>query len=72
MRKRIQMAQQQGCHGVDPDNVDGYTQSDLGFHLTYDNQIDYNRFLARGKCIYLMYHKYLNKVFLPYESSLLF
>uniref|UniRef100_K1PGU5 Glycoside-hydrolase family GH114 TIM-barrel domain-containing protein n=1 Tax=Magallana gigas TaxID=29159 RepID=K1PGU5_MAGGI len=47
MRKRIQMAQQQGCHGVDPGNVDGYTQSDLGFNLTYDNQIDYNRFLAR-------------------------
>nr|XP_034337768.1 uncharacterized protein LOC105329279 [Crassostrea gigas] len=46
MRKRIQMAQQQGCHGVDPGNVDGYTQSDLGFNLTYDNQIDYNRFLA--------------------------
>lgn len=46
MRKRLQLARDKGCDGVDPDNVDGYLQSS-GFDLTATDQLDYNRFLAR-------------------------
>nr|XP_022338809.1 uncharacterized protein LOC111134233 [Crassostrea virginica] len=45
MARRIALAKQYGCHGVDPDNVDGYTNNP-GFQLSYDNQITFNRFLA--------------------------
>jgi len=46
MRARLDVAVAKGCDGVDPDNVDGYTQ-DSGFPLTADEQLDFNRFLAR-------------------------
>lgn len=45
MSDRIALAAAKGCDGVDPDNVDGYTNN-TGFPLTYKNQLDYNRFLA--------------------------
>ncbi|MZR62339.1 endo alpha-1,4 polygalactosaminidase [Alcanivorax sp. DP30] len=45
MTDRIELAARKGCDGVDPDNVDGYTNN-TGFTLTYKNQLDYNRFLA--------------------------
>jgi hypothetical protein len=38
MKKRIEMAKDKGCDGVDPDNVDGYARSPLScvsFVLTY-------------------------------------
>lgn len=46
MRKRLQLARDKGCDGVDPDNVDGYLQNS-GFALSASDQLDYNRFLAR-------------------------
>jgi hypothetical protein len=45
MAARLDLAKSKGCDGVEPDNVDGYTNS-TGFPLTAQNQIDYNRFLA--------------------------
>src|SRR5947207_1659521 len=45
MKHRLDLAVQKGCTGVDPDNVDGYTNS-TGFSLTAADQLDYNRFLA--------------------------
>lgn len=45
MKKRIQLAKDKGCTGVDPDNVDGYN-NDTGFNLTAQDQLSYNRFLA--------------------------
>ena len=46
MLKRLDLAKSKGCDGVDPDNVDGYTQ-DSGFPtLTAADQLNYNRFLA--------------------------
>jgi hypothetical protein len=42
---RIQLASQKGCDGVDPDNVDGYT-NDTGFALNYQDQLNYNKFLS--------------------------
>jgi hypothetical protein len=45
MTKRLDMAKSKGCDGVEPDNVDGYTNSP-GFALTAASQLDYNRFLA--------------------------
>jgi hypothetical protein len=45
MRARLDLAVERGCDGVEPDNVDGYT-NDPGFPLTYATQLDYNRFLA--------------------------
>ena len=46
MRKRLDLAQQKGCDGVEPDNVDGY-QNKTGFPLTAQDQLDFNRFLAK-------------------------
>ena len=45
MAKRIQLAQQKGCDGVDPDNIDGYG-NDSGFPLTKATGTDYVKFLA--------------------------
>ncbi|MGA9519907.1 MAG: endo alpha-1,4 polygalactosaminidase [Myxococcaceae bacterium] len=46
MKRRLDVAVQKGCDGVDPDNMDGYT-NDPGFPLTASTQVDYNRFIAR-------------------------
>jgi len=45
IRERLDLAVERGCDGVEPDNVDGYT-NDPGFDLTADDQIGFNRFLA--------------------------
>jgi len=47
MEARLDLAAQKGCDGVDPDNVNGYT-NDTGFPLSYDDQITYNVFLAQA------------------------
>jgi len=44
---RLDLAVDKGCDGVEPDNVDGYA-NDTGFDLTGDDQLDFNRFLARA------------------------
>ncbi|MHB8879199.1 MAG: endo alpha-1,4 polygalactosaminidase [Myxococcaceae bacterium] len=46
MKARLDLAVARGCHGVEPDNVDGYA-NDPGFPLTGQTQLDYNLFLAR-------------------------
>lgn len=45
MKNRLDLAKSKGCDGVEPDNVDGYTNTS-GFPLTAATQLDYNRFLA--------------------------
>lgn len=45
MRARLDRAQARGCDAVEPDNVDGYSNTS-GFALTAADQLDYNRFLA--------------------------
>ncbi len=45
MKARLDLAVTKGCDGVEPDNVDGYSNS-TGFPLTESDQLDYNRFLA--------------------------
>ncbi|MDO8563429.1 MAG: endo alpha-1,4 polygalactosaminidase [Nanoarchaeota archaeon] len=45
MKKRLDLAVEKGCDGVEPDNVDGYL-NDNGFDLSYQNQLDYNKWLA--------------------------
>jgi len=45
MADRLDLAAQRGCDGVDPDNVDGYSNRS-GLPLTYQDQIDYNTWLA--------------------------
>jgi hypothetical protein len=45
MRARLDLAVSKHCDGVEPDNVDGYTNNS-GFPLTGATQLDYNRFLA--------------------------
>ncbi len=47
MIKRIQLAKEKGCDGIEPDNVDGYI-NDTGFNLSYKDQINYNLFLAEN------------------------
>lgn len=45
MKARLDLAKTRGCDGVEPDNVDGYTNKP-GFPLTASTQLDYNQFLA--------------------------
>lgn len=47
MEGRLDLAAQKGCDGVDPDNVNGYT-NDTGFPLTAEDQLVFNRWLARA------------------------
>ncbi len=42
---RLDLARERGCDGVEPDNVDGYSNA-TGFPLTAEDQLDFNRFLA--------------------------
>jgi hypothetical protein len=46
MGKRMDMAASKGCDGVDPDNMDGYTNS-TGFPLTAQDQLNYNKMIAQ-------------------------
>lgn len=45
MKARLDLAKAKGCDGVEPDNVDGYTNNP-GFPLNAATQLDYNKFLA--------------------------
>jgi hypothetical protein len=45
MEARLDLARSKGCDGVDPDNINGYT-NDTGFPLTAEDQASYNIFLA--------------------------
>lgn len=47
MEARLDLAVQKGCDGVEPDNIDGYTNN-TNFPLTYNDQIAYNEFLAQA------------------------
>jgi hypothetical protein len=47
MTARLDLAVSKGCDGVEPDNMDGYTNTS-GFSLTADDQLAYNRFLANA------------------------
>ena len=47
MLKRLDLAAQKGCDGVDPDNVDGYN-NDTGFNLQPADLVDYMNFLANA------------------------
>jgi hypothetical protein len=46
MKERLDLAMQKGCDGVEPDNVDGYSNS-TGIALTAADQLEYNRYLAQ-------------------------
>ncbi|TBW49698.1 endo alpha-1,4 polygalactosaminidase [Marinobacter halodurans] len=45
MEARLDLAVSKGCDGVEPDNMDGYT-NDPGFGFTAADQLTYNRWLA--------------------------
>ncbi len=47
MYARLELAQQKGCDGVEPDNVDGYVNNS-GFNLTYHQQLMFNRYIANS------------------------
>ncbi|WP_456435930.1 endo alpha-1,4 polygalactosaminidase [Thermovibrio ammonificans] len=47
MLKRLELAVLKGCDGVEPDNVDLFTQN-TGFSITFAQQADYNLFLAES------------------------
>ena len=42
---RLNLAVQKECDGIDPDNIQAY-QEDSGFPLTYQDQLNYNKWLA--------------------------
>jgi hypothetical protein len=45
MEARMDLAADKGCDGVEPDNVDGYSNT-TGFDLTAQDQLNYNQALA--------------------------
>ena len=45
MRARLDLCKAKGFDGVEPDNIDGYT-NDTGFPLTYEDQLNYNIWIA--------------------------
>ena len=45
MTDRLDLAKSKGCDGVEPDNMDGYTNN-TGFSLSADDQLAYNKFIA--------------------------
>jgi hypothetical protein len=45
MRARLDLCKKKGFDGIEPDNIDGYT-NDTGFPLTYEDQLKYNLWLA--------------------------
>ena len=45
MQERLNFAVEQGCDGVEPDNMDGYANSN-GVGLSAADQLSYNRFIA--------------------------
>jgi hypothetical protein len=47
MESRLDLAVEKDCDGVDPDNVNGYTNN-TGFPLTGEDQIKFNIFLAKA------------------------
>ncbi|BCS27799.1 endo alpha-1,4 polygalactosaminidase [Aspergillus puulaauensis] len=56
MKKRLDMAVEKGCDGVDPDNVDAYGNGHGGFNLQQSDSVDYLNWLsgeahARGLAI---------------------
>lgn len=48
MGRRLDKAVTRGCDGVEPDNVDGYTNHN-GLGLTAADQLSYNIWLASGE-----------------------
>lgn len=45
MTARMDLCKEKGFDGIEPDNIDGYI-NDTGFPLTYQDQVNYNIFLA--------------------------
>jgi len=45
MRARLDACQSKGFDGIEPDNIDSYT-NETGFPLTYQDQLNYNIWLA--------------------------
>jgi hypothetical protein len=45
MKSRLDLAVTKGCDGVEPDNMDGYTNAS-GFNLTSSDQLAFNRMIA--------------------------
>jgi len=45
MKSRLDLARSKECDGVEPDNIDAYA-NDSGFSLSYQDQINYNVWLA--------------------------
>jgi len=45
MKSRLDLAVEKGCDGVEADNVDGFANNS-GFDLTFEDQLDFNIFLA--------------------------
>ena len=45
MKARINLAKLKGCDGVEPDNMDGYT-NESGFNLNASDQLKFNKFIA--------------------------
>ena len=45
MEARLDLAVEKNCDGVEPDNMDGYS-NDNGFDLSYEDQVVYSKWIA--------------------------
>ncbi|MFK7859006.1 MAG: endo alpha-1,4 polygalactosaminidase [Granulosicoccus sp.] len=48
MESRLDLAREQGCDGVEPDNVDGYSNDETQGRITAEDQLAYSRWLAQS------------------------
>jgi hypothetical protein len=46
MENRIKLAKSKGCNSIEADNVDEYSNGNVGFNITFDNQLRYNIWTA--------------------------
>ena len=46
IRKRIELAKDKGCDGIDPDNVDVFLNNS-GFDISYEDQLEFNIFISQ-------------------------
>ncbi len=46
IKRRLDLAVEKGCDGVEPDNIDAY-ENDNGFNIGYNDQLKFNKWLAK-------------------------
>lgn len=60
MAARIALAKRKNCDGIEPDNVDGFEKGNANIGFTAQDQLNYNKWLAkRSYAFYSIYRRLL-------------